>query len=125
MINTMNNTLCASSVVVAILFAVSFALANPSMLPNHPGYPMGKAIDPVGGQSLANDPGQKNAVGDQALQEAAVTDVDHVTQSLTINRQDERILEKPGAGLLPKVEGPVIKIEPPVQEGSKVTSEPR
>jgi len=125
MINTMNNFLRTCLVVGAVLFGVSFALANPSMLPNHPGYPMGKAIDPVGGQSLANDPGQKNAVGDQALQEAAVTDVDHVTQSLSINRQDERILEKPGAGLLPKVEGPVIKIEPPVQERSKVTSEPK
>jgi hypothetical protein len=117
--NSMNNTLGACSVVAAILFGVSFAIANPSMLPNHPGYPMGKAVDPVLGQSLANDPGQNNAVGYQALQEAAVTDVDHVTQSLSINRQDERILEKPGAGLLPRVEGPVIKIEPPVKEGTK------
>jgi hypothetical protein len=119
MINSMNNSLGACLVVAAILFGVSFAFANPSMLPNHPGYPMGKAVDPVLGQSLANDPGQNNAVGDQALQEAAVTDVDHVTQSLSINRQDKRILEKPGAGLLPRVEGPVIKIEPPVKEGTK------
>ena len=41
---------------------VSLVLANPSMLPKHPGYPMGKAVDPVTGQSLANDPGQANAV---------------------------------------------------------------
>ncbi|MGE3979783.1 MAG: hypothetical protein AB7F94_19675, partial [Nitrospira sp.] len=80
---------------------------------------------PVHGQSLANDPGRNNAVGDQALQEAAVTDVGHLIQRLSINRQDERILEKPGAGLLPKVEGPVIKIETPVKEGTKVTSEPK
>ncbi|MDH5740450.1 MAG: hypothetical protein OEY77_09005 [Nitrospira sp.] len=113
----MNNSLSACLVVPAILFGASFAFANPSMLPTHPGYPMGKAIDPVRGQSLANDPGQRNAVGDQALKEAALTDVDHVTQSLSINRQDKRILEKPGAGLLPKVEGPAIKIEPPVKEG--------
>lgn len=123
--NSMNNSLGACSVVATILFGASFVFANPSMLPNHPGYPMDKAVDPVSGQSLANDPGQKNAVGDQALQEAAITDVDHVTQSLSINRQDERILEKPGAGLLPKVEGPVIKIEPPVKEGTKVTAEPK
>ena len=121
----MNNSLSACLVVATILFGASFALGNPSMLPTHPGYPMGKAVDPVHGQSLANDPGQRNAVGDHALQEAAVTDVDHVTQSLSINRQDERILEKPGAGLLPKVEGPVIKIEPPVKEGTKVTKEPK
>jgi hypothetical protein len=95
------------------------------MLPNHPGYPMDKAVDPVLGQSLASDPGQRNAVGEKALQEAAVADVDHVTQTLSINRQDERILEKPGAGLLPTVDGPVIKIEPPVKEGTKVTAEPK
>ncbi|MDR4480691.1 MAG: hypothetical protein R3B37_13235 [Nitrospira sp.] len=47
------------------------AFANPSMLPNHPGYPMGKATDPVTGQPLANDPGRDNAVGDEALSKAA------------------------------------------------------
>ena len=122
--NPMNNSLGACSVVAAILFGVSFSFANPSMLPNHPGYPMDKAVDPVLGQSLASDPGQRNAVGEKALQEAAVADVDHVTQTLSINRQDERILEKPGADL-PTVDGPVIKIEPPVKEGTKVTSEPK
>ncbi|MDH4084333.1 MAG: hypothetical protein OEV99_08465 [Nitrospira sp.] len=121
----MNNSLGVCSVVAAILFGVSFAFANPSMLPNHAGYPMDKAVDPVHGQSLANDPGQRNAVGDQALHKAAVTDVDHVKQSLSINRQDERILEKPGAGMLPKVEGPVIKIEPPVKEATEVIPEPK
>jgi len=121
----MNTSLSACLVGAAMLAGVSFAFANPSMLPTHPGYPMGKAVDPVRGQSLANDPGQKNAVGDQALQEAAVTDVSHVTQSLSINRQDERILEKPGAGLLPKVDGPIIKIEPSVKEATKAVPEPK
>jgi len=123
--NTINNSFGACLVVAVVLFGVSFVFANPSMLPTHPGYPMGKAVDPVRGQSLANDPGQKNAVGDQALHEAAVTDVDHVTQSLSINRQDERILEKPGAGLLPKVDGPIIKIEPSVKEATKAVPEPK
>ncbi len=123
--NTINNSLGAYLVVAVVLFGVSFAFANPSMLPNHPGYPMGKAVDPVLGQSLANDPGQMNAVGEHALQEAAVTDVDHVTQSLSINRQDERIVEKPGPGLLPKVDGPIIKIEPPAKEAAKETPEPK
>lgn len=123
--NTINNSLGAYLVVALVLFGVSFAFANPSMLPTHPGYPMGKAVDPVHGQALANDPGQKNAVGDQALQEAAVTDVGHVTQSLSINRQDERILEKSGAGLLPKVDGPIIKIKPPIKETTKAVPEPQ
>lgn len=107
------------------LFGAVLAFANPSMLPKHPGYPMGKAVDPVHGQSLANDPGQSNAVGDKALTEAATADTAHVKQNLPINLQDQRILEKPGAGLLPKVEGPAVKIEPPVKEATKVTTSPQ
>ena len=112
------------TVFAVALLGSSLALANPAMLPKHPGYPMNKAVDPVRGQSIANDPGQNNAVGDKALTEAAIADADHVEQSLSINRQDERILEKPGAGLLPKVEGPAIKIEPPVKEGTKMPTTP-
>jgi len=35
------------------------------------------------------------------------------------------VLEKPGAGLLPKVQGPNIKIEPPVKEGTKANASPQ
>lgn len=121
----MNTVPVVQTLVAAVLFSGSFAFANPSMLPPHPGYPMGKGVDPVRGQSLANDPGQKNAVGENALQKAAVADTDYVRQSLPINRGDERILEKPGAGVLPKVEGPTIKIEPPVKEATKVIVVPK
>jgi hypothetical protein len=34
-------------------------------------------------------------------------------------------LEKPGAGVLPKVQGPEIKIEPPVKEGTRVNAAPQ
>ena len=108
-----------------LLAAVSLAFANPSMLPKHPGYPMGKAVDPVKGQALANDPGQRNAVGDQALNEAAVSDVGHVKQRLDPNGLDKRILEKPGAGLLPKVDGPDIVIAPPVKQATKAVVVPK
>ncbi|WP_455388140.1 hypothetical protein [Petrachloros mirabilis] len=110
---------------VTVLFSASFALANPATLPKHPGYPMGKAVDPVKGQALANDPGQGNAIGDKALSNAAAADAGHVKQKLSINRQDKRILEKPGAGILPKVQGPNIKIEPPVKEATKVNAAPK
>jgi len=110
---------------VTVLFSASFALANPATLPKHPGYPMGKAVDPVKGKSLANDPGQSNAIGAKALAEAAATGDEHVKQNLSINRQDKRILEKPGAGILPKVQGPNIKIEPPVKEATKVNAAPK
>jgi len=115
--------LCLISACVSLSSAV--ALANPSMLPNHPGYPMGKAVDPVKGQSLANDPGQTNATGEGSLAEAAAFDDSHVRQNLSINQNDRRLLEKPGAGLLPKVQGPNIKIEPPVKEGTKVNALPQ
>lgn len=104
--------------------SISLALANPTMLPKHPGYPMGKAVDPVSGQPLANDPGQTNATGENSLAKAAAFDDVHVKQNLSINQDNQRLMEKPGAGLLPKVQGPDIKIEPPVKEGTKMTASP-
>jgi hypothetical protein len=95
---------------------VSLTLANPAMLPKHPGYPMDKAVDPVTGQLLANDPGQANARNQEALTNAAIFDDNHSKQNLLFNQNDERLLEKPGAGLLPRVQGPNITIEPPVKE---------
>ncbi len=103
----------------------SLAFANPGMLPKHPGYPMGKSVDPVNGQPLANDPGQSNATGDRALSGAAAFDDAHAQQKLSINENDRRLLEKPGAGLLPKVQGPNITIEPPVKEATKVQAAPQ
>ena len=111
------------SVAIVLVSAVS-VLANPSMLPKHEGYPMGKATDPVTGKSLSNDPGQQNATGTKALEQAAGFDDSHSQQNLR-NANDERILEKPGAGLLPKVQGPQIKIEPPVKEATRTAAEPK
>ena len=119
------SSVIAALVFVVAPFAIPIAFANPSMLPNHPGYHMGKATDPVKGQALANDPGQANATGDRALNEAAAFDDAHVKQNLPINQHDQRLLEKPGAGLLPKVQGPNIMIEPPVKESTKVNASPQ
>lgn len=85
---------------------------------------MGKAKDPVSGQSLSNDPGQTNASGNKALQQSAMADEAHTRQQLQ-NQNDQRILEKPGAGVLPKVQGPQIKINPPVKEATKVPANPQ
>jgi len=70
------------------------ASANPATLPKHPGYPMDKAIDPVTGKPLANDPGQGNATGDKALMEAAAFDDTHVMQSLPSTPAEQEIREK-------------------------------
>jgi hypothetical protein len=121
----MKTSLVLFTAFFAVLLSMSLVLANPTMLPNHPGYPMGKAVDPVGGQSLANDPGQTNATGENSLAKASAFDDVHVKQSLSFNQDDQRVLEKPGAGLLPKVQGPNIKIEPPVKEGMKVNASPK
>jgi len=48
-----------------------------------------------------------------------------VSQKLSINDQNQRLLEKPGAGILPKVQGPNIVIDPPVKEGTKVQASPQ
>ena len=121
----MKTSLVLLTVFIVVMLSISLVLANPTMLPKHPGYPMGKAVDPVGGQSLANDPGQTNATGENSLAQASAYDDVHVKQSLSINQDDQRLLEKPGAGLLPKVQGPNIKIEPPVKEGTKVNASPQ
>jgi hypothetical protein len=107
--------ICASPFVVGLV--VSLAFANPDMLPKHPGYPMGKSVDPVKGQPLANDPGQTNASGENALAGSS--------QQLSINQNDQRLLQKPGAGILPTVQGPNIKIEPPVKEATKINTSPQ
>ena len=121
----MKTSLVLLTVFLVVLLSISLVLANPTMLPKHPGYPMGKAVDPVSGQSLANDPGQINATGENSLAQASAFDDVHVRQSLSINQDDQRLLEKPGAGVLPKVQGPNIKIEPPVKEGTKVNGSPQ
>jgi hypothetical protein len=110
--------------VAIVLVAAVSVFANPSMLPKHEGYPMGKATDPVTGKSLSNDPGQHNATGAKALEQAAKFDDSHSQQNLH-NANEERILEKPGAGLLPKVQGPQVRIEPPVKEATKAAAEPK
>jgi len=113
------------SIGFVVLLMISLVLANPTMLPKHPGYPMGKAVDPVSGQSLANDPGQTNATGENSLAQASQFDDVHMKQNLSVNQNDQRLLEKPGAGLLPKVQGPNIKIEPPVKEATKMGASPK
>ena len=58
-------------VVSLFLFHGTLVFGNPGMLPNHPGYPMGDAKDPVTGQSVANDPGQSPPTQVESLSQAA------------------------------------------------------
>jgi hypothetical protein len=93
----------AVSEALAVGIFATLVLANPSMLPNHPGYP-------AGGE-FANDPGQRNQTGETALRESASSEDRHSVQAFK-ERSNERLLEPQGAGRLPNVEGPQITIEP-------------
>jgi hypothetical protein len=96
--------------VFAAVFVVSLALANPAMLPKHPGYPA---------SGNANDTGQTNLGGEKALEQSAAAEDRHTVQHLS-DSNNQRVVEKQGAGQLPKVQGPQIKIEPPVKEATKM-----
>ena len=108
--------------VSGFLFALSIASANPSLLPKHEGYPMKNSGSPVNGQATANDPGQSNAYGQSSLLKSAGSDDKHVQQNL-MKTDNDRITKDQGANQLPTVQGPQIKIAPPVTSATKVSGE--
>lgn len=92
-----------------LVLLVALVSANPGMLPDHPGYPAaGK--DPVTGMSLANDTGQTNAGGQEALAKSSrigIEGVDNIVQDPSTQDRNNRNLTRKGAGQLPEVVGPV------------------
>jgi hypothetical protein len=100
----MKSSLILFTILAVLVLTTAPATANPATLPKHPGYPMGKSIDPVTGQSLANDPGQYNATGDKALMEAAASEDTHVMQSLAANPNEEEIRNQVSPTASPKKE---------------------
>lgn len=114
-------TLIGTVAALAIVgFSVSVALANPALLPKHEGYPAKASTSPVTGQSTANDSGQTNGGGDKAIMKSITSTDNHVRQNL-VDPNNHRIKEKHGAGQLPSVQGPQIKIAPPVTSATKIT----
>ncbi len=109
----MKTLISAVVAVVIIGVAASVAMANPAMLPKHEGYPAKAATSPVTGQPLANDAGQTNGTGDQAILKSISSTDNHVEQKL-VDPNNNRIKEKRGANQLPSVQGPQIQIAPPV-----------
>ena len=85
----MKTATVAGLFVLSGMFVTTVAFGNPTMLPQHPGYPMNKAIDPVTGQSLANDPGRSNAVGDSALHKSTAISDRNLSQQLSSSDQDK------------------------------------
>ena len=96
---------------LVLVGSCSLAAANPAMLPTHPGYPSGGAY--------ANDTGQKPLTLEQSLSRAAVSEDAHTSQQL-VDPYNARLLKSQGAGQLPTVQGPQIKIAPPVTEATRM-----
>lgn len=87
------------------------ALANPALLPKHPGYPSRG--------DFANDKGQQNFTTSLSLEEAAKSG-DTNMRTTPMDPTNTRLLEHKGAGQLPLVQGPNIAIDPPVKEGTRM-----
>ena len=104
--------------VSGVLFALSMASANPSLLPKHEGYPMKNSGSPVTGQPTANDPGQPDARGESTLMKST-NSIKNSEQHLS-KSDNARITEGQGAGRLPNVQGPQITIAPPVTSATKI-----
>jgi len=96
---------------LVLVGAASLASANPAMLPEHPGYPSGG--------EYANDTGQKNLTVEQSLSRAAASEDAHTGQKL-VDPTNARLLKPQGAGQLPTIQGPQIKIAPPVSEATRM-----
>ena len=94
---------------VVFLGMTGLVLANPSMLPKHPGYPSGG--------EFANDKGQKNLTYSQSLLEAATSGDTNMTQ--TVMDQNNVDQNNAAAGQLPVV-GPNVKTEPSVKAGERM-----
>ncbi|HEU4683513.1 MAG TPA: hypothetical protein VFS39_03315 [Nitrospira sp.] len=86
------------------------ALANPSMLPKHPGYPSGG--------EFANDTGQKNLTYNQSIAAAAMSGDTNMSPTLmdqtTVEQNNATVSERGGAAQSPAV-GPKAKTEPSVK----------
>ena len=99
---------------LVLVGSAALAAANPATLPKHPGYPSGG--------EYANDTGQKNLTVEQSLTSAATSEDAHSGQKL-VDPYNARLLKSQGAGQLPTVQGPQIKIEPPVTEATRMSKQ--
>jgi hypothetical protein len=98
--------------ITALVFLgmTGLVLANPSMLPKHPGYPSGG--------EFANDTGQKNLTYSQSLLEAATSGDTNMIPTL-MDQNNAKLMEHGGAGQSPAV-GSNVKTEPSVKEGERI-----
>lgn len=95
----------------ALVGMTVLALANPAMLPKHPGYPSGG--------EFANDTGRKNLTYRQSIEEAARSG-DPTMGTTLINLNNARLLEPHDVDQLLPVQGGNVQVELPVKEGTRM-----
>jgi hypothetical protein len=100
---------------VVFLGMTGLVLANPSMLPKHPGYPSGG--------DFANDTGQKNLTYSQSLLEAATSGDTNMIPTLmdqnNVDQNNAKRMEHGGASQSPVV-GSNVTTAPAVKEGERI-----
>lgn len=96
---------------LVLVGSAALAAANPAMLPQQSGYPSGG--------EYANDTGQKSLTVEQSLRAGAASEDPHTGQKL-VDPYNARLLKSQGADPRPTVQGPNIKIEPPVAEAPRM-----
>jgi hypothetical protein len=94
-----------TSVMTGCLFLgmTGLAMANPALLPNHPGYPSRG--------EFAYDTGRQNSTHSQSLQDAAESENANIVQKLE-DPNNPTLLRKAGAGSLPIDQRPGTKRVP-------------
>ena len=116
-------SLVGAAIGIGLVVSASLVLANPALLPKHPGYPGANAQSPVNGQSTSNDPGQASGGGENAMLQSAEYGK-HSTQSLKPETGRDAIVNENGAGRVPRHPGYYdYKIEPPVSSATKITGD--
>jgi hypothetical protein len=96
---------------LVLVGSAALAAANPAMLPMQSGYPSG--------EEYANDTGQKSLTVEQSLRAGAASEDTHTGLKL-VDPYNARLLKLQGAGPLPTVQRPNIKIEPPVTRTTRM-----
>ncbi|MEX2494054.1 MAG: hypothetical protein WD425_20130 [Nitrospirales bacterium] len=87
-------TMMIAGSVAGLCLVGSVALANPSLVPDHPGYPMSKSKSPVSNVPTANDPGQEAVFGQKALDASTrAGNEDQLLHSRSSLLEDERMRE--------------------------------
>ena len=89
----------------------TFALANPAMLPEHPGYPSRG--------EFANDTGQQNLTYAQSMQDAARSGDANIVQNLE-DPSNVSLRKSQGAGRLSLAQGSALTIESPVSVDTRL-----